>query len=388
MEAAFGVGLCATTAALAPAQDYHYIPQGPVYVKPNCAPPGVPLAQPPLMQPVPGTTTAPPATATAPAPQGQAPGAEQAPAPAGAGAAEAAAAEAGAAEAGAGAEATASSAGMLGRGDANNRFNLFDNTSAIPTNRVWFTYENMQNFSTGFTISQHSAVGFTPTRTVNLYRVGAELVLAKPFSIAFEDQYIASPGADNAADAWGNPQIMLKWAFLLQDHQALAATLGIQPQVSSSAFELHETDTRFLPGLLYYGETENFYTLDGIQFGLSSSDLATTFDWAVGVGYWLYRAGCTEGNRPLLSGIALQAEVFGKHVMVGSTHNPFDTPTPSGVTNDFNTGFREGRNVIDVTVGGRVLLLDRISLNNGFSFPVTGADVRRTEYIANVTFLF
>src|SRR5262249_35543328 len=142
----------------------------------------------------------------------------------------------------------ASSAGMLGRGDAVNRFNLFDNNSAIPTNRVWFTYELMQRFNTGLTTTPPGGTTFATVRDVNLYRLGAEIKLCNQFSIAFQDQYVASEGTDLNADAWANPEIMAKWAFFLSNTHVLAATLGIQPQVSTSPFELHEKDTRFLPG--------------------------------------------------------------------------------------------------------------------------------------------
>jgi hypothetical protein len=304
------------------------------------------------------------------------------------------------AEAGLGAGAGESSAGFLGRGDANNRFNLFDNNSAFPTNRVWFTFEEMQNFTTGVRIGFPPSLvdpaiqkAFGTPRQVNLYRMGGELKLADRFSIAFQDQYVASPGAIDAADAWANPEFMLKWAFILEQNNAMAATFGLQPQVASHEGELHEKDTRFLPGLLaYQGCDSGLFFQEGAQVGLTSKDLSTTFDWALMVGYWLYRAQSSEGNHPCLTGIAPQLEVFGKHVMVGSQSQPFaldalpgsSTPSPLGI----GAPFQEPRNVIDVTAGGRVLLWDAVSISSGVSFPVTGDSVRRTEFLANITFLF
>jgi hypothetical protein len=309
------------------------------------------------------------------------------------------AAETGAgAEAGVGGGAAESSGGFLGRADANNRFNLFDNNSAYPLNRIFFSYQLAQDFTTGVLHSSASDLNsnFANRREVNLYRLGGEIKLGDNWSISFQDQYIASENTDNAADAWGNPELMLKWAFCLTPDHAVAATLGLQPQVASNNGELHEKDTRFLPGILAYegSQDSGCFFQQGAQFGLSSSNIATTFDWALMAGYWIYRAEQTEGNKACLSGIAPQIEIFGKHVMVGSQNQPFDIPingfnTPP-TSSQFNVGapFREQRNVIDITAGARIQLWDKVTISNGFSFPITGGSVRRTEYLASINFLF
>jgi hypothetical protein len=421
--------MCAATATLGQAQNGHYAPvpaygpsgysSCPYPQVPSAGAPGIPLAPsmtpglPPSMPPAGGQPSSQPSTGQQPQqpqqPQAQQPGAEQQPqnAPETTANAPTAADTGAGAEAGVGAGAAESSGGFLGRGDANNRFNLFDNNSAFPTNRVWFSYEQMQNFTTGVrigfsphlvspTVQQDFGLG----REVNLYRLGGELKLSDHCSIAFQDQYVASPGAADAADAWANPEFMLKWAFVLEQNNAVAATLGVQPQVASNNGELHEKDTRYLPGILaYQGSSDSgCFFQEGAQFGISDRNISDTFDWALMVGYWLYHAETSEGNHPWLSGIAPQLEVFGKHVMVGSQNQPFDIPiggfsssssssvTPSSL--GVGAPFREPRNVIDVTAGGRILIKDSISISSGFSFPVTGGDVRRSEFLANVTFLF
>jgi hypothetical protein len=337
----------------------------------------------------------------APGPQAPTPAPENLPAPspetanaptAPTGADTGAAAAAGPSEAG--------GASMLGRADNNNRFNLFDNNSAFPQNRVFFAYQLVQGFDPGVRIFVPSSLEsadvqrqFGQRRTENLYRAGGEIKLGERFSISFEDQYIASEsvGPDsNNADAWGDPEIMVKWALVLEQHRALSATFGLQPQVSTSLFELHEKDTRFLPGMLYYQDlSDELFVQSGIQLGFSSANVETTVDWALSVGYWIYRADCTDGHTPCLSGIAPQLEIFGKHTLVGSQNEPYNIPANEtsavGVT---PAPFRDYRNVIDVTGGARILLWDRVSINTGVSFPVSGGFARRTEYLAGVNFLF
>jgi hypothetical protein len=387
LHVAFGVGLCAATATLAQAQDYHYVPQGPVYVKPSCPYPGVPAPAIPGTPSVPGTTapgTTPPAAGTTTpgttAPGTTTPSATTPQAPTTDMTANAPTADTGAgAEAGLGGAAGAGSSAMLGRGDANNRFNLFDNNSAYPLNRVWFDYQMMQRFNTGLALSGSN---FATIRDVNLYRVGGELACGS-FSISFQDQYIASEDTPDNANAWGNPEVMFKWAFVKDECRAVAATFGIQPQVSSSPFELHENDTRFVPGLLFYQGMDKLFVQGGMQFNLSSRDAQTTFDWALSAGYWV----CKGEGHSWLSGLAPQIEVYGQHTLVGSQNVPFDLP--SGFTEGTSSvHFQDPRNVIDITAGGRLLLMDKINLSAGVSFPITGADVRRTEFLTGINVVF
>ena len=45
---------------------------------------------------------------------------------------------------------TSAGINIFGRGDFLNRFNLFDNMSALPEHRVWFGFQTLDNFQTGF----------------------------------------------------------------------------------------------------------------------------------------------------------------------------------------------------------------------------------------------
>src|SRR6185369_9170694 len=95
-------------------------------------------------------------------------------------------------------EAASAAGTMLGRGDANNRFNTFDNFNAIPTNRVWFGFMYMSSFETnidsvGFTNTSPTGVQFTSgnssrnfvlNRTEQLYRAGAEIKLRDWLSVS------------------------------------------------------------------------------------------------------------------------------------------------------------------------------------------------------------
>jgi hypothetical protein len=282
---------------------------------------------------------------------------------------------------------------MLGRGDANNRFNLFDNNSAFPTNRIWFSYELMQNFQTGVRIGTTlptdlaTQIKYGLRHDQDLYRIGAEIALSSRCSISFEDQYVATEGDDHAPDAWANPQILLKYAVCETATSALSATFGFQPEVSNTNGSLHEKDTRFLPGVLFFQGCGKAFVQGGAQFGISDSNLSNTFDWVLATGCWIYRAETTECHKPWLTGISPMIEVYGKHVLANSQNQPFGIPESSSA---LTTGapFREDRNVLDVTAGGRILLHDCMIIGTAVSFPVTGPDVRRTEFLANVTFRF
>jgi len=302
-------------------------------------------------------------------------------------------------DSGLGGSAVASSVGMQGRGDANNRFNLFDNMAAIPTSRVWAGYQYQDNFKTGVTGGGPGNTNFplNERRIVNLYRMGVEYAINCNFSIAAQHQYIGSAGTVDNADAWGNPQFMAKYAVINDETSVLSATLGFQPQTSLSTNEIHERTTRFYPGLLFFqGVGDDLFLQGGAQFGISTNDLAQTFDYAISVGYWLYRADnldvagrrrqncgydCCCQERRLITGIIPQAEVLAKHVFANSRGQAFETTSGTG-------GFGEGRNAYDVTLGGRVLLGDRLSVGMGYSFPITGAFVRKNEFMTSLNFSF
>jgi len=287
-------------------------------------------------------------------------------------------------------------AGLQGRGDANNRFNLFDNMTAIPRNQVWFGWQVLDGFNTNVNANQRSnflgAQAFGHHRIEYLYRVGAEVALSERFSFAAETHYIASAQTIDKSDAWGAPEFMLKYALVLDCDRAVSAILGFQPQISNSPGELKEETSRIYPGMLFYRSlNDNLFVQGGFQFGLNTANLAQTFDYAIGLGYWLYRdqdGGCDCGGRGrFVSGVVPQIEFYGKNIMVGSQHLAFDLPTsPAAGSSSF--GFHEDRNVYDLTVGARIFFGQRVSLGLAYSFPLTGTEVRNNEFISTLNIGF
>jgi len=317
-------------------------------------------------------------------------------------------------DSGLGAEATAGGAGggggsagaapMAGRADSLNRFNLFDTQAAAPRTRVWFAYQTMTNFSPGnaqanpfvthssnpllqsstnpFTVpsGQIGSSGFTTKQY--LYRVGVELALSERFSIAAQHQYIADPNLENS---WGNPQFMAKYALIYTDNAIVSAILGVQPQTSISDNEVRDRATRIYPGALFYygvGDCQRLFFQGGFQFGLPiNSNDPQTFDLAFSVGYWVYKNPDADA---FFQGIVPQAEIFGKHVINDAT-----------IANGFGTGasgfggpgvnFDEERNVYDVTLGAQ-LVFKHFNVGAAYSFPITGAEVRRDEFGSFIQF--
>src|SRR5262249_31672811 len=152
--------------------------------------------------------------------------------------------------------------------------------------------------------------------------------------IAFQTQYIASTATDNSADAWGTPQIVLKYALVEDKCCALSAVLGIEPQTSTSLFELHEKTTRVVPGLLFYeGFCCGLFLQGGIQWSIAERNAPSTIDWAFSGGYWLFADNALMCDcpapaccRPCIVGIIPQVEVLGKDVVSHITSNPYDIP--------------------------------------------------------------
>jgi hypothetical protein len=287
----------------------------------------------------------------------------------------------------------------MGRGDANNRFNIFDNMSAIPANRIWFAYQLQNGFNPGvLPVAGNSAINsaFATRRNESLYRMGAELMpvntgeFASHFSISFQTQYIASTDTTNAADAWGNPQFLLKVPVIWHQGQVVSATFGFQPQFSTSEFELHEKTTRFYPGfLVYQGLGSDWFLQGGMQASISDRNAPNTLDYSISLGWWYYRfdpCAC-PWYKPCVTGIIPQIEVFGKDVIANGSNNPFDIPADPLVAGS-QAPFREARHVYDLTSGIRILLYDNISWGTAFSFPLTGGNVRRTEVFSSLSINF
>lgn len=296
---------------------------------------------------------------------------------------------------------TAYNVGMQGRGDANNRFNLFDNMSAIPQNRVWLGYQHMAGFNT-FTNAEVGTPGYgafaNPHHQVNLYRVGMEYMLANNVSIVAQTQYIASAGVVQTNDSWSNPQFALKYAFASTQDCVMSGFVGFQPETGPVGNELVENATRITPGLLFYRNLgPRTFMQGGGQFGISTGNLANTFDYAVSAGYWMYKdcdhfnyyGGCNGCNQCRsachLVGIIPQIELFGKELINNATNIPWASANSSSA---FGMVYNEGRHVYDVTLGVRFLFSQGMGIAVGGSFPLTGAQVRDSEFLSTLSWNF
>jgi hypothetical protein len=306
-------------------------------------------------------------------------------------------------EAGLGGGTAESSGGFLGRGDANNRFNIFDNMSAVPQNRVWYSYEYMQGFNTGVQPNPSNSFvtnGFAPRRNETLYRMGAEIVpccgcFGPNVSLAFQTEYIASAGTSDKADAWGDPQGLIKWEVCHSDCSAFSLIFGMQFQTASHDGELHEKSTYFYPGFLFYESlTQRLFVQGGFQVAVSNRNDPNTVDGAFSVGYWLYGCPPAAGAPrmwshcgPCITGIIPQFELYGAHVVANSTRDPFELQgNPLDPTS--SAPYREPKNVYDMTVGGQIVFHNKIYWGTAYSFPVSGPSIRKAELLTNLSFYF
>jgi hypothetical protein len=317
-------------------------------------------------------------------------------------------------------------AGILGRGDQNNRFNLFDSHAAIPQNRVWYGIQYMEGYNSGLRYNNTLGTYFTPEAYAAglrrqglgtniferdneiLWRFGFEYMLSSKLSIAGQGQYFSHYDLDGPTDGWANPQLMLKYAAYQTCDTTVSAVLGVQPQVHSGILAYKDDATSWYPGMLFFNQySENVILQGGCQFRLPwGGNQVYTFDYGLSVGYYLYKApccdmGCSGGTHDaFLQGIVAQVELFGKHVIGDATvTNPFGTDyIQIEVGDDFfsqtaNIGsspfiYTEPRTVYDVTVGGQLLCRSNSRVGAAVSFPVTGANVRRAEYFFTVSMGF
>jgi hypothetical protein len=342
------------------------------------------------------------------------------------------------------------SAVMLGRGDQNQRFNLFDHMAAIPQTRAWFGFQYMNDYTTGLSLSSSfidfmfsngfsdqeaildelaahgiSSDVFTD-RKVFLYRAGVEVALCPNFSLAAQWEYFTVNG-ETVEDGFNNPQIMAKYVLCRSDSCVVSAILGFEPETETDPFEFKEERSRLYPGALFYKDCGDFILQGGFQFGIPlSENQVHTFDWALSLGYWLYRnprccdlgcaysrygngcggcSGCGGGDwcggcgwlKGSILGVIPQVELYGKHVLGDATvTSPFNTPTffdiDDSLPGDEYSGtiflFEEPRNVIDLTIGANILVTRSCSIATGVSFPLTGDDVRNFEYLLYLNYSY
>lgn len=371
--------------------------------------------------------------------------------------------------------------GFQGRADTANRFNLIDGIGAAPRNRAWAGYQFVaaQNkainvstdvnriFSefnnlgtiqsreefiqqTGFGLGR--TPGFDPvdpfdaesnrqlrnefftantggkterflaSDDTNLYRFGFEYTVTPDFSIGMQGQYVA-PVDDSGQqpDVFSNPLILMKHVAYRDDKQLAALLLGISPQISQSEISIVERTTRISPGLLYFRESERddrWFMQAGTAFSLpTDSDKIVGWDWALGVGYWLYRHESLldpnlVDNDAWLLGIVPQFEVLGKHVIgdnqvTGAFGLSGAAPKAAAGTTSSRTDaagtllfedgsalsagtfiFDEPRHVVDLTAAAAFILRNNWTFSMGYSFPVTGGSARAGEFLTTIQYGF
>jgi hypothetical protein len=300
---------------------------------------------------------------------------------------------------------------QLGRLDAANRLNLFDNMVAMPVNKVWFGFQYASGITTGIEpfssallpiISADPILGgsgdlFAEQKEI-IYRVGAEVLLDCNTSIAVQGQYWTNETDDSPyGDDWSNPQIMLKYVLARDCDTVLSATLGVTPETDVDFGDFKEDTTKIYPGMLFYETLDrDLFTQGGFQFGIpTEDDQITHFDWSLSVGYWAFRdcslvCGncCCNGGQ--ITGIIPQIGLLGKHVLGDETRfNAFGIPSsgsvPGGPTLVI---YREPRDVIDLTVGTLIIIGCDVQVGVGYSFPITDDETRENEFLSYVNYLF
>jgi hypothetical protein len=279
-----------------------------------------------------------------------------------------------------------------------NRFNIFENMGALPISRVWTGFDTMDKFQTGFATTSTPGLPLTDRRIVNLYRGGAEIALNDWISFSAQGDYVQSTATYQSNDSWSNPQFTVKAALINTANLVVSPVLGVQVETAQDHGQLHEHGSRVIPGVLFlWAVNDALFLQGGAQFSLSPSDFAQTFDYALSLGYWLYRDSSmdvtgrnTESFRrtavPFLTGFIPQVDVYGKNVFADANNIPYQTDSGyiPGVT---YSGYSEGRNVYDVSAGVRMIFMNHITLAIGYSVPISGPRVSNQEFTSalNVT---
>lgn len=312
---------------------------------------------------------------------------------------------------------------LLGRADQNNRLNVFDGQSALPSNRVWLSLRRLEQYKTGlrpqpapFFVDQSNirdALNHAGLSTIiidrqqeTLIRLAAELRLDADTSLTVQGQYATMDG-QVGSDFFTNPQLLLKQLLIQKPGFVLSGVLGYQPDVRTGFLEFNDTCHSLSPGMLFIYQDEcheRVIVQGGFQFRIPlESNNVSTFDYVLSAGYWLWRHpsldaveadGVDWGRRPWVLAVVPQIEVYGKHVIGDATiTDPFGLgPLNVGTLASpipFNLFvYEEPRHVYDVTAGVKLLLGEASVLAGGVSVPFTGSRVRSPEYILTLSFSF
>lgn len=274
---------------------------------------------------------------------------------------------------------------MIGRLDANGRLNLFDSMSAIPRNRVWYSFMSAAGYSANLTAGIIPVNQVTHTNMI-VQRFGGEVKLWDSASLSVQAQTLnptsTTGPVGSLTGGFSNPQFMGKQIIYADCDLVISGIFGVTPNVGFNDTDIRDATTRLFPGLLFYQQwNDRLYLYGGAQLGLPTvADNITTFDWGLGAGYWVYDSCCC---RSWLQKISIQYEVFGKHVLGDKVvGNYFQAPVGLGTT------YTEGRAVLDMTAGGSVYLGYGVQVSAGYSFPITTTDVRNGEFVSTIGYNF
>jgi hypothetical protein len=291
--------------------------------------------------------------------------------------------------------------------DQANRLNLFDNMTAAPMNRVWFGMQYASGINTGLyqssLIPTPGLTGFTDRQKQILYRAGGEVMLTCDASVAVQGQYITNETHDDTLggfnDDFTNPQVLFKYVLARDCDTILSATLGVTIDTGADQGDFNEDTTKIYPGMLYY-ETlgSGLFTQGGFQFGIpTESDQITTFDWSISLGYWLYQdcslsRGCCCCNSGRITGLIPQVNLLGKHVIGDETReNAFGLGSLNQSLISMGAAplvYSEPEDVLDLSLGGLILIGCDLQVGVGYSFPITSQETRDNEFLSYVNYLF
>lgn len=346
-----------------------------------------------------------------------------------------------------------------GRIDMTNRLNLFDNMVVQPQTRVWYGFQFAKGVNAGVNLRDQAqrlksifdssqigqdlfreATGYrtyddfvsanngVDTRFLRapdavLHRFGFEYAITKDFSFAMQAQYY-SPLEDVGQPAlFTPPGIFLKQVLYRGEDRLLTGIFGLSPQIPLPQFGIAEGTTRFAPGILYYqalGDEQNWFMVGAAQMNIpSNKDAILTADWALNLGYWLYRdqsiqpfatAVQREAPRPWLMAIVPQVNLLGKHVLnnnqvLGQFGTSTRPPVRAGTNPDGSTDvifpddgvtkfgqstftFIEPRDVVDLTTGVSLVFRGGWQWNSAISVPLTRGNVRPFEFLTTVNYYF
>jgi len=288
---------------------------------------------------------------------------------------------------------------MLGYGEALNNFNIFNNMNALPQNRIWGGFSSLSDFRTGFGDHGPPNLPTSQYRIVELQNVGAEVALGSLGSLVLQGQYVASAGTTDNANAWSNPQALLKWAAVSTEDTIFSPVLGVQIQTPQSAGQLHERSSRAQAGFLFYQALlgDCLFLQGGMEFSVPFSTGSTTFDYGLSLGWWLYRDDSLDfaGRHtyswertclPFVTGVIPMLELWGQNVLGGGNQVPL-TPALPDPTIQYS-GYSAARNVYTMTAGIRFLLYNHFSLGLGYSFPLTGTAIYSDGFLCTLNMNF